>query len=99
MYMMPIHFGPMCGPRQGPGGKKFAFNPDKRKITHLSVSFLTNANQLQKILPPGFELSGDPVVTVFETFMKIQCMKYIWNVLTLNVYALTSFAKLVNNKN
>ena len=70
MYMMPIHFGPMCGPRQGPGGKKFAFNPDMRKITHLSVSFLTNANQLQKILPPGFELSGDPVVTVFETFMK-----------------------------
>ena len=70
MYMMPIHFGPMCGPRQGPGGNKFAFNPDKRKITHLSVSFLTNANQLQKILPPGFELSGDPVVTVFETFMK-----------------------------
>ena len=70
MYMMPIHFGPMCGPRQGPGGKKFAFNPDRRKITHLSVSFLTNANQLQKILPPGFELSGDPVVTVFETFMK-----------------------------
>ena len=25
MYMMPTHFGPMCGPRQGPGGKKFAF--------------------------------------------------------------------------
>ena len=26
MYMMPIHFGPMCGPRQGPGGNKFAIN-------------------------------------------------------------------------
>ena len=39
MYMLPIHFGPMCGSRQGPGGKKFAFNPDKRKIAHLSVSF------------------------------------------------------------
>ena len=70
MYMMPIHFGPMCGPRQGPGGKKFAFNSDKRKITHLSVSFLTKASQLQKLLPPGFELAGEPVVTVFETFMK-----------------------------
>ena len=70
MYMMPTHFGPMCGPRQGPGGKKFAFNPDKRKITHLSVSFLTNTNQLQKLLPPGFELAGEPVVTVFEKFMK-----------------------------
>ncbi len=39
MYMMPIHFGPMCGPRQGPGGKKFAFSTDKRKITNFSVSF------------------------------------------------------------
>ena len=68
--MMPTHFGPMCGPRQGPGGKKFAFNPDKRKITSLAVSFLTKANQLQKLLPPKFELAGDPVVTVFETFMK-----------------------------
>ena len=70
MYMMPIHFGPMCGPRQGPGGKKFAFSTDKRKITNLSVSFLTNASQLQKLLPPRFELAGEPVVTVFETFMK-----------------------------
>ena len=70
MYMMPIHFGPMCGPRQGPGGKKFAFNTDKRTITSLSVSFLTNASQLQKLLPPRFELAGEPVVTVFETFMK-----------------------------
>ena len=70
MYMMPTHFGPMCGPRQGPGGKKFAFNPDKRKRTTLTVSFLTNANQLQKFLPPGFELTGEPVVTVFEGFMK-----------------------------
>ena len=70
MYMMPIHFGPMCGPRQGPGGKKFAFKTDKRKITSFSVSFLTNASQLQKLLPPRFELAGEPVVTVFETFMK-----------------------------
>ena len=58
MYMMPTHFGPMCGPRQGLGGKKFVFNPDKRKVTHLAVRFLTSANQLKKILPPGFELSG-----------------------------------------
>ena len=70
MYMMPTHFGPMCGPRQGPGGKKFVFNPDKRKSTTVTVSFLTKANQLQKFLPPGFELAGEPVVTVFEKFMK-----------------------------
>jgi hypothetical protein len=70
MYMMPTHFGPMSGPRQGPNGKKFAFARDQRKSMGVSVSFLTNAEQLQPFLPPGFELCGDPVVTVFETFMK-----------------------------
>ena len=70
MYMMPTHFGPMSGPRQGPGGEKFAFEQDQRKSMNVSVSFLTNAEQLKAFLPPGFELSGEPVVTVSETFMK-----------------------------
>ncbi len=70
MYMMPTHFGPMSGPRQGPGGKKFAFEQDQRKCKSVSVSFLTNAEQLKDFLPPRFELSGEPVVTVSETYMK-----------------------------
>ena len=70
MYMMPTHFGPMSGPRQGPGGKKFAFASDQRKITSFSVGFLTNAEQLKQFLPPGFELAGEPVVTVFEAYFK-----------------------------
>ena len=70
MYMMPTHFGPMSGPRQGPGGRKFAFEHDQRKVMNISVSFLTNAEQLKAFLPPGFELSGEPVVTVAETYMK-----------------------------
>ena len=45
MYMMPTHFGPMSGPRQGPNGKKFAFARDQRKSMGVSVSFLTNAEQ------------------------------------------------------
>ena len=70
MYMMPTHFGPMSGPRQGPGGKMFAFEQDQRKCITVSVSFLTNAAQLKEFLPPGFELMGEPVVTVFETYIK-----------------------------
>lgn len=69
MYLMPTHFGPMCGPRQGPGGKRFAFTADQRKVMTVEISFLTNAEQLQPLLPPGFALSGEPVVTVFEKFM------------------------------
>ena len=69
MYMMPTHFGPMAGPRQGPGGKMFAFAQDERKSRTVAVSFLTNAEQLEALLPEGFELIGEPVVTVAATYM------------------------------
>ena len=58
MYMMPTHFGPSTGPRQGPGGRKFECK-DNPKSKSVSVSFLTNSEQLQELLPPGgFELSA-----------------------------------------
>ena len=63
MYMMPTHFGPMAGPRQGADGKGFACI-DNPRSTGYSVSFLSNAEQLEPLLPPGFALYGEPVVTV-----------------------------------
>ena len=63
MYYMPTHFGPRTGPRQGPDGRRFE-NINTPKITTISVSFLTNPNQLEALLPENFELAGDPVVTV-----------------------------------
>ena len=69
MYMMPTHFGPSTGPRQGPDGRKFECK-DNPKSTSVAVSFLTNSGQLEELLPPGgFELSGEPVVTVSATYM------------------------------
>mgnify|MGYP003325811307 CR=1 FL=1 len=64
MYMMPTHFGPYTGPRRGPDGQTFSFVDSPKKMTY-SVRFLTNANQLEPLLPPGFSLKGDPVVNVF----------------------------------
>ena len=70
MYMMPTHFGPMTGPRRGPDGKGFECL-DTPKTTNYSVSFLTNAEQLEALLPPdGFALHGEPVVTVSQGHMK-----------------------------
>ena len=63
MYRMPTHFGPAYGPRQGEGGKKFA-NLNSPKNTSISVSFLTNKEQLEELIPEGFELGSTPVVTV-----------------------------------
>ena len=68
MYMMPTHFGPASGPRQGPEGHGFDCR-DTPRATSYTVSFLTRAEQLDALLPAGFRLSGEPVVTVTVTFL------------------------------
>ena len=68
MYRMPTHFGPRAGPRQGPDGRQFE-NSDSPRITRISVSFLSNSAQLEALLPPGFALDGEPVVTIAASYM------------------------------
>lgn len=68
MYRMPTHFGPSLGPRQGEAGRKFA-NLASPKITASSVSFLTNQEQLEELLPEGFQVGAEPVVTVEVTYI------------------------------
>ena len=69
MYMIPTHFGPMAGPRQGPGGKQFTFGVDRRRSRTYAVSFLTHQDQVEALLPERFAVVGEPVVTVAETLM------------------------------
>jgi Acetoacetate decarboxylase (ADC) len=67
IYRMPTHFGPAPGPRQMPDGV-----PDpKHSPRRLSVaaSFLTDAALLERHLPEGFVLTGEPVVTVEFHYM------------------------------
>ncbi len=64
MYMMPIHFGPGMGPRQGPQRRTFECK-DSPKTTSVSVSFLTNGEQLETLLPEGFELGAEPVAASY----------------------------------
>lgn len=68
MYRMPTHFGPSLGPRQGKDGQRFACK-DTPKTTALSVSFLTNSEQLEELIPEGFTLDAEPVVTVAASYM------------------------------
>jgi len=68
MYRMPTHFGPSLGPRQGKDGQRFACK-DTPKTTALSVSFLTNREQLEELLPEGFALDAEPIVTVAASYM------------------------------
>jgi hypothetical protein len=69
MYRMPTHFGPRTGPRRGPDGSPFECT-DNPKTTAVSLSFLSNAEQLDALLPPGFSLSGEPLVTVTALYQK-----------------------------
>lgn len=62
---MPVVFGPSPGPRQGPDGRLFDWSQAPRSTA--SVSFLTDASRLSTLLPPGFCLHGDPVVTLEAT--------------------------------
>ena len=69
MYRMPTHFGPRTGPRRGPDGRGFDCIDSPKSRSH-AVSYLTRAEGLEKLLPPGFALQGEPVVTVAATYMK-----------------------------
>ena len=62
LYRMPYGFGPTCGPRQGPDGKAFDWTNATRRT--IATSFLSDAACLERLLPPGFSLFGEPVVTV-----------------------------------
>lgn len=61
-YRMPVVFGPSSGPRQGPDGERF--NYDEAPRLQITTSFLTEAAHLEALLPEGFSLDGEPVVTV-----------------------------------
>lgn len=60
---MPTHFGPAPGPRQIPPEANADPTRSPRK-TLVAARFLTDSNSLERHLPPGFALVGEPVVTV-----------------------------------
>lgn len=63
MHRMPYGFGPTAGPRQGPDLQPFDWTKSPRRFS-MAVSFLTDPALLGELLPPGFSLAGEPVVTV-----------------------------------
>lgn len=67
-YRMPVFFGPTPGPRQWPEGRSFDFTATPRKRV-AGVRFLSDAGQLEAMLPRRFHLWGEPVVTVEITYM------------------------------
>ena len=68
-YRMPVIFGPSLGPRQR-GSSHTLFSKEGPKATVITVRFSTDSRQLEALLPEGFELAGDPIVTIRATYLK-----------------------------
>lgn len=64
-YRMPVPFGPAPGPRQHPEGRMWKKEETGRmEAEWMKVSYLTDAAKLERLLPPGFSLRGDPILSV-----------------------------------
>jgi hypothetical protein len=68
IYRMPTHFGPAPGPRQLPDGVMADPKSSPRRLS-VAASFLTDAALLERHLPEGFTLAGEPIVTVEFHYM------------------------------
>ena len=66
-YRMPVSFGPAPGPRQRVGGAR-VIDPMAR-VQGVATRFLTDAERLEALLPPGMSLDGEPVVSVELLFI------------------------------
>lgn len=72
-YRMPVVFGPSVSPRQMPDGDPADMST--AQVRTAGVKFLTDAARLDRLLPPGFVLDGEPVVTV--EFMYLSNLKWL----------------------
>lgn len=66
-YRMPVSFGPAPGPRQQIGGKRVV--DTMACVQGVATRFLTDANRMEALLPPGMSLDGEPIVTVELLFI------------------------------
>src|SRR5437773_8066715 len=69
IYRQPISFGPSLSPRQRPEGGGWGDDCASHESRSIWVTFRGDPEQLDRLLPPGFELE-QPLVTVAATTMK-----------------------------
>ncbi len=67
-YRMPVYFGPNPCPRWWPEGvtEDFAVVPQR---TSMAIRYLTDKAALEAILPEGFSVWGEPVLTIEAIYM------------------------------
>jgi hypothetical protein len=70
-YRMPVFFGPASGPRQKHDGTPWtAAETGTANIQWATIAYRTARAKLEALLPPGFELSGEPTIYVTVGFFR-----------------------------
>lgn len=65
MYMMPVQFGPVCGPRANEQGERFIYDDPQESTQHFLV-YETDPKKLEALLPEGFELEAPYVIVTHK---------------------------------
>ncbi|WP_428312859.1 acetoacetate decarboxylase family protein [Hydrocarboniphaga sp.] len=70
-YRMPAVFGPAPGPRQKPDGTPWLpAETGTMNCQWTTVYYRTDRAKMEKLLPPGFEIRGEPIVAVSLSHFK-----------------------------
>ncbi|WP_408591009.1 acetoacetate decarboxylase family protein [Novosphingobium sp.] len=70
-YRMPIMFGPAPGPRQHREGRMWTLEEGgSMNAQWMKVGYRTDPAKLEKLLPAGFSLRGEPIVSVSCAWFK-----------------------------
>jgi Acetoacetate decarboxylase (ADC) len=67
-YRMPVQFGPALGPRESLDGGRHEADTTRDSL-RVSVSFRSEQESLEALLPPGFGLDGEPVARIEASYM------------------------------
>ena len=85
MYMMPVQFGPVCGPRANPEGKRFIYDEPQESTQHILV-YETDGEKLAQYLPHGFELEAPYVIITHKMHRNLPWLAgHGYNVCTFDV--------------
>jgi len=85
MYQMPVHFGPVSGPRRGPDGRRFYKDGVQESTQHILV-YETTKEAIEKFLPEGFDVRMPYIIVNHKMHRNLPWLAgHGYNVTTFNV--------------
>ncbi len=84
MYQMPVHFGPACGPRRGPDGRRLCWAGPQDSVQH-SLVYETDPGVIENFLPQGFSVRKPYVIVTHKMHRNLPWLAGRgYNVVTFN---------------